>query len=95
MNAPLVAIVGQAFEPGQAAKPDLLCGLRACLPILSHEPGFPDGAFLAELCAAAHLARFLIMLPLAQFLLNATAFEQLLEPAQRQSNWFSVVNTHP
>src|SRR5262245_34346073 len=44
--------------------------------------GLANGALLAQLRAAACLAGLLVVFPFPQFFLNATAFEELLEPSQ-------------
>src|SRR5262245_41470803 len=54
-----------------------------------------DGALLAQLGAAADLARLLVMFTLAELLGKAAAFEQLLEAAQGRPDGFPVVNAHP
>src|SRR5438874_1258014 len=57
--------------------------------------GLPDGALLAQFRPAPCLARLLVVFPLAKFFLDSAAFEQLLEPAQGQSDRFSIMHTHP
>jgi hypothetical protein len=50
---------------------------------------------LAQKSAAAHLARLLVVLAGAQFLLHPTPFDQLLESAKSQTDGFPIVNPHP
>jgi hypothetical protein len=57
--------------------------------------GLADGTAFAELSAAAKLAWLLIVLPLAQFLEDATPLKELLESSQGQTDRFLVVHTHP
>jgi hypothetical protein len=63
--------------------------------IQSLELAFSDGAPLAELGAAAQLARFFIVPTASQFLDKAAAFQKLLEAAQSRSNRFPVADAHP
>jgi hypothetical protein len=57
--------------------------------------GLADGALLAELGSAADLARLLIVLPLAKFLLQTTAFQELFESSKCCTDGFPVVDAHP
>src|SRR5205085_603438 len=57
--------------------------------------GLADGALLAQFGPAAGLTRLLVVLALAQLLLNAAALQQFLEAAQGQADRLSVVNAHP
>lgn len=68
-------------------------GLRSALDQLMLR--FADRALLAQLGPTTGLARLLVVLSLAQLLLDAGAFQKLFEPAKGQSDRFSVVNTHP
>src|SRR5262249_29812346 len=54
-----------------------------------------NGALFAQLGPAARLAGLLVVLTLAQFLLEPAALQQLLEAAQGRTNRFSVMDTHP
>jgi hypothetical protein len=56
--------------------------------------GLANGALLAELRSAAHLAGFFIVFPLAQFFLQAASFQQFLEAAERGADRLPVMNTH-
>src|SRR4051812_6205736 len=58
-------------------------------------PGLADGALLAQLGAPARLAGLLVVLALAELLLDAAPLQQLLEAAQGQPDRLPVVDTHP
>jgi hypothetical protein len=54
-----------------------------------------DGALFAQLGAPPSLAGFYVMFALAEFFLEATPFDKLLEAAQGRTNRFTVVDAHP
>lgn len=57
--------------------------------------GFPDGALLTQFSSATNFAWFLVMFSFPQLLLEAAAFQKLLEAPQSRTDRFSVVNAHP
>src|SRR5919199_1716668 len=57
--------------------------------------GLADGALLAQRRPAPDLAGLLVMLPLAQLLLQPAALDQLLEAAQGRTDRLPVMNAHP
>src|SRR5262249_36491567 len=57
--------------------------------------GFADGALLAQFRAPPRLTGLFVILAFAEFFLNPASLQQLLEPAQGQSDRLSFVNTHP
>jgi hypothetical protein len=64
-------------------------------PVLRWHLAPTYGASLTQLCAPPNLARFLVMAALAQLLLETAPFQQPLEAAQRRTNRFPIVDTHP
>src|SRR5262245_16152436 len=54
-----------------------------------------DGALLAQLGAAARLARLFVVLALAQLLGESAPLQQFLKAAQGRANRFPVVDAHP
>jgi hypothetical protein len=64
-----------------------------------HAPGFlaglPGGLLFPQTGTTAQFAGFFVVLMGTQFFLHAAAFDQFLEPAQGQTDWFFVMNTHP
>jgi len=58
-------------------------------------PGFADRILLAKFGPAANFARLLIVLALAELLMQTTPFQELFEPAQGRANRLLVVDAHP
>src|SRR5205814_10004632 len=57
--------------------------------------GLADGALLAQLGPTTDFARLLVVLALAQLLLQPTPLQEFLEPAQGRRDRFPVMHTHP
>jgi hypothetical protein len=68
---------------------------RLRLPHRRLHAGLADGTLLAELGPAADFARLFVMFALAEFFLQATAFQKFLEPAKGRAYRLSIVHTHP
>ena len=83
---------------GQSSKmPEFCDGWPEPVPIFSRSDlfqGSPGLFLLAYLGAAALFAWFLVVLASAKLFLHSTAFDQLLETAERHSNRLLVVYPH-
>ena len=58
-------------------------------------PGFADRILLAKFGPAANFARLLIVLALAELLVQAGSFKQFLETPQGRADRLFVVDAHP
>src|SRR5438105_4309487 len=88
--AHLVSPLAEGHFPGPTAGRGI--NLRLTRP---DGPSLADGALLSQLGAPACLARLLVVLALAELLLDAAALQQLLEAPQGQPDRLPVVDTHP
>jgi hypothetical protein len=81
----------EALLDGHAGAGDGIGGLGWS----AQDLGLSDGALLPQLSPAANLTGFFVVFPLAQFLLQSTAFQELLESAQSRADGFPIMNAHP